>query len=48
MKLSKNQIKALKVLSKYPDAMIMWNGVLTGGHGVKLNIVMKAIEKAKK
>lgn len=33
MKLSKNQIAAMKLMQKYPNDMIMFNGVMTGGHG---------------
>lgn len=36
--LSKNQIEALEALRKYPDAIVMNDGCLTGGVGVRLNI----------
>lgn len=37
MKLSKTQIEAIKVLRKYPSAIVMLDGYLTGGHGIRLD-----------
>ena len=38
IKITTNQKCAIKTLRKYPNDMIMFNGRLTGGHGVKINL----------
>lgn len=45
MKLSTNQIKTIKVLREYPNDMAMYDGWLTGGHGIKLNL--KSVQSLK-
>ena len=38
MKLSNSQCEALKVLRKYPNEIIMNDGWITGGHGIRFNL----------
>lgn len=38
MKLSKNQIETIKLLRQYPKELIMFNGYLTGGHGIRVDL----------
>lgn len=38
IKLTALQVKTIKVLQEYPNAIIMTNMYLTGGHGVKLDL----------
>lgn len=38
MKLSDKQKEALLILRKYPDDIVMSDGYLTGGHGIRLNM----------
>lgn len=38
MKLSAKQKEALRILQKYPNEIVMTNGSLTGGHGVRLDM----------
>lgn len=46
MKLSKEQKRTIEILNKYPKDMIMFNGWITGGHGIRFN--MKTVESLKK
>jgi uncharacterized protein YjhX (UPF0386 family) len=48
MKLSKNQIETIKVLRQYQNNIVMSDGWLTGGHGVKLNLATVSSLKKKK
>lgn len=46
MKLSKSQIETIRVLRQYPDDIVMCDGWLTGGHGVRLNLgTVNALKK---
>ncbi len=38
IKLTNMQAEALLELRKYPDVIVMSDGWLTGGHGIKLNL----------
>lgn len=38
IKLSEKQKEALLILRKYPNDIVMYDGWLTGGHGVKMNL----------
>lgn len=38
MKFTEKQQSCIDILRKYPDDIIMWNGWLTGGHGIKLDM----------
>jgi hypothetical protein len=38
MKLTDNQKKAIINMRKYPNDMVMFNGYMTGGHGVKIKL----------
>lgn len=46
MKLTKSQIETILILRKYPNDMIMFNGHMTGGHGVKIKLnTFKSLER---
>lgn len=38
MKLSENQKDAIKTMRQYPNDIVMWNGCMTGGHGVRVKL----------
>jgi hypothetical protein len=40
-----NQQKVIDILLKYPKEMIMFNGWITGGHGIKFD--MRTIQSLK-
>ena len=46
IKLTEKQQKVIDILEKYPNEMIMFNGWITGGHGVKFD--MRTVESLKK
>lgn len=48
MCLTENQIEIIKTMRKYPDDMIMQDGFLTGGHGVKFNMASVRVLKKRK
>ena len=46
MKLTKNQKEAILNMRKYPNDIVMFNGYMTGGHGVKIKLnTIKALER---
>lgn len=46
MKLSKNQLDAIEILKKHPTAIIMNDGYLTGGVGIRIkSTTAKSFEK---
>lgn len=46
MNLSAPQKKAIATLRHYPNEMIMHDGYLTGGHGVRINtVIIAALER---
>lgn len=47
MKISDSQLKALRTLFKYPQDSVMFNGHITGGHGVKFNLATVYALKSK-
>jgi hypothetical protein len=42
IKFTPNQQKVIDILTKYPNEMIMHNGWITGGHGIKFD--MRTVE----
>jgi len=46
IKFTDNQQKVIDILNKYPNEMIMFNGWITGGHGIKFD--MRTVESLKK
>lgn len=44
-KLTDKQKEALAILRKYPDAIIMDNGYITGGHGCIDSRIVKALKR---
>lgn len=46
IKLSAKQQETVEILERYPNEMIMFNGWLTGGHGIKFN--KSSVEALKK
>lgn len=46
LSLSERQQKVVDTLKKYPKDMIMFNGCMTGGHGVKFDL--RTVESLKR
>ena len=46
MKLSEKQQYVINILRQYPNDMIMFNGFITGGHGIKFDL--RTVESLKK
>lgn len=48
MKLTENQKEAILKMRKYPNDMVMFNGYMTGGHGIKIKLnTIRALERLK-
>lgn len=46
MKLSLSQKNVLDILKQYPNVIIMYDGYITGGHGIKLDMrVVNALKR---
>lgn len=47
MKLTENQKKVIETMRKYPNDIVMFDGWMTGGHGVKFDLKTVDSLKAK-
>lgn len=48
MKLTENQKEAILKMRKYPNDMVMFNGYMTGGHGIKIKLnTIRALKRLK-